>query len=45
MEQNVHYVQINIVQNVEYQMEFVQNVINSITYNGLVAPGAETEAE
>ena len=28
-----------------YEMEYVKNVINSITYNGLVAPGAETEAE
>lgn len=28
-----------------FEMEYVQNIINSITYNGLIAPGAEPEAE
>ena len=28
-----------------FEMEYVQNIINSITYNGLIVPGAETEAE
>ena len=27
------------------EKKYVQNIINSITYNGLILPGAETEAE